>query len=287
MEENSLKLYGKTMTEKEKERYLGDFLHKNVLSELVKSTVKERINKLTTGIPQIRSVVEDCRSIILGGITIGLDIWKMVYIPSLLNNSSTWMEVDDETIKMLDDLQDMLYRSLLSVPVSTPRAALAWDCGGIKMHLRIKQKKLNFLNYMLNQSEGSLAKQILFVQREEEHQGLYSECKGYLEELNLPDPFAEHFTQKQLKLKMKFAIIKRNENELKDSFLTYKKLRNSDLINENFGRKEYLSSLPMRMARVKFSYRCSMMKHVKMCFRHEQNMSSKCGNVMIAQNRIQ
>ena len=203
MEENPLKLYGKKMKEKEKERYLGDFLHKNGVSESVKTT--------------------------------GLDIWEMVYIPSLLNNSSTWMEVDDGTIKMLDDLQDMLYRSLLSVPVSTPRAALAWDCGGIKMHLRIKQNKLNFLNYMLNQSEGSLAKQILFVQREEGHPGLYSECKEYLEELNFPDPFVEHFTQKQWKLKVKLAIIERNENELKYSFLKYKKLKNSDLMNENFG----------------------------------------------------
>ena len=63
----------------------------------------------------------------------------------------------------------------------------------------------------------------------------------------------------------------------------YKKLLNSDLITESFGRKDYLSRLLLQLARIHFSYRCSMTECVKGNFRHKREYTlemwqcSECG----------
>ena len=64
---------------------------------------------------------------------------------------------------------------------------------------------------------------------------------------------------------VKTAINAANAMELKHEITEkYKKLKNSDLVNEEFSRKEYLKKLNIQQARTKFKFRCSMTQHVKM-----------------------
>ena len=113
--ENPLTLYGKDMKEKKFERYLGDLIHGGGVAESVEATVNIRHGKMIHGIREIRAIVEDCRSNTLGGLKVGLDIWETAYVPSLLNNSSTWMEIKDTTINKLEELQNSY------IPFTTPR----------------------------------------------------------------------------------------------------------------------------------------------------------------------
>ena len=106
---------------------------------------------------EIKAIVEDCRSTVLGGLKVGIDIWEAAYIPSLLNNCSTWMEIRQSTIDKLDEVQNALYRSLLNVPFTTPKAALIGEVGGTKMSFRIMMHKLIFMNHILHLGEDSLA----------------------------------------------------------------------------------------------------------------------------------
>ena len=112
-----------------------------------------RAAALKSGAIEVRAVVEDCRSLCLGGLSVGLDIYEAAYIPALLNNSQTWIEIKAETIEKLEDLQSSFLRILLATPASTPRAALVLDCGAIKMKFAIMQDKLCFLHYIMQQSE--------------------------------------------------------------------------------------------------------------------------------------
>ena len=149
LEKDPLTLYGKPMVQKIKEKYLGDFLHSEGLAASAKATVDARAAALKSGAIEVRAVVEDCRSLCLGGLSVGLDIYEAAYIPALLNNSQTWIEIKAETIEKLEDLQSSFLRILLATPASTPRAALVWDCGAIKMKFRIMQNKLVFLHYIM------------------------------------------------------------------------------------------------------------------------------------------
>ena len=64
---------------------------------------------------------------------------------------------------------------------------------------------------------------------------------------------------------VKEAITKANANELKDEIINkYKKLKKSELEDEDFGRKSYIKNLNLYQARTKFKFRSSMTQHVKM-----------------------
>ena len=126
-----LKLYGRTMIQKIKEKYLGDIFHCGGLAASARATVDARAANLRSGAVEVRAIVEDCRSRCLGGLEVGLEILEIAYIPALMSNAQTWIEIDKETVNKLEDLQYNFMRILLATPSSTPKAALAWGLGEI------------------------------------------------------------------------------------------------------------------------------------------------------------
>ena len=265
LKNNPLTLYGKTMKQKEKEKYLGDYLHGGGLAASVRATVEARTRALRSGAVEVRAVVEDCRSRCLGGLEVGLEILEIAYIPALMNNGQTWINIDKETIGKLDDLQYNFLRILLATPASTPRAALVWDCGALKMKFRIMQMKLNFLHYLLMQDKESLAHQVLMEQKQKEFPGLVKECEQFIRDLKILNPFEHWLSVNEWKSMVKKAVLEANSSELKSEISEkYKKLKNSELAKEEFGRKSYIRDLDLQQARTKFKFRTSMTQHVKM-----------------------
>ena len=177
------------MKEKRKEKYLGDFIDGNGNKASVEATVVDRYGRILDGTFQIRQVVEDCRSNALGGIKAGVELWEIAYIPSLLNNCQTWVEIGNDTIDKLEELQNTFFRSLLSVPRTTPKPALIWELGCLKMKWRIIQQKLIFMNHILHLEPESLAWQVQEIEEKENLPGLTQECKEQIEKLNLPNIF--------------------------------------------------------------------------------------------------
>ena len=84
------------------------------------------------------------------------------------------------TIDKLDDIQYSLYRSILDVPFTTPKAALIWEAGGMKMKFRIMMHKLLFMNHILHLGEDTLAKQIQVEQENHNGNGLTHEVKEFI-----------------------------------------------------------------------------------------------------------
>ena len=238
-----LTLYGNPMVQKTQEKYLS----------------------MKSGAIEVRAIVEDCRSRCLGGLSVGLEIFELAYIPALLNNSQTWMDIDNGTVDKLESIQCNFLRILLATPASTPQAALIWDCGALKVKYRIMESKLNFLHYLLNQSDESLAHQILMEQKMQDFPGLVSECNKFIKELEILDPFQLSLSRNEWKKIVKEAILAANQEQLKQEIKEkYKKLKNSELAKETFGRKSYIKDLNLQQARTKFKFRCLMTQHVKM-----------------------
>ena len=140
IKKSPLTLYGTKLEEKSSEKYLGDYLHSGGNSASVKATVNSRHGRITSFIIQARAIIDDCRINVVGGLSAGIDIWELAYLPNLLNNCESWTDIDKSTLDSLEDLQYTMYRVLLSCPKSTPRAALLWDMGGVKMKYRIMMK---------------------------------------------------------------------------------------------------------------------------------------------------
>ena len=167
-----LLLYGRPMVRKEKEVYLGEVLHCGGLAKSVRATVEARQGKIQSSIIETRVMIEDCRSNAVGGLAAGLDAWETAIIPSLLSNCQTWVNIDEGTMDILTDIQNSMYRTLLTVPKSTPPPSLAGDCGGLMMKYRIMKAKLIFIHHIINLSKGTLARDILDIQVSNGYPGL-------------------------------------------------------------------------------------------------------------------
>ena len=264
---NPILLYGRPMKEKQKEKYLGDFIHSDGNAASAEATVSDRYGRILVGAFEIRQIVENSQSLIIGGIKAGMHLWETAYIPSLLNNCQTWVEVSEDTVDKLEELQNKFFRSILSVPRTTPKAALIWEMGGLKMKWRIAEKKLVFMNQILHQNPGSLARQVQQIQESENLPGLTEEVKGQVEKLNLPNPFEECIPQNKWKSLVKASIKEENEKEVKTALSSYKKLKNRKILEESLGMKNYMETLSVYEARAIFKHKTSMTQFVKLNYK--------------------
>ena len=71
------------------EKYLGDYLSNTGLSDSAHKTMLKRKGQSIACINEIRAIIEDCKSGVLGAITVGIEIWELGIIPFLLNNADT------------------------------------------------------------------------------------------------------------------------------------------------------------------------------------------------------
>ena len=135
------------------------------LSESIAATIEERHGRIFNSVLEIRTILEDYRSSQAGGIMAGLMLWEMAVIPSLLNNSDTWICLEDDSIKRLEELQSMFLRSILNTAKTTPKALLYWDTGVLPMAYRVEEKKLLFFHHLISLPEDTLAKQFYVQQK--------------------------------------------------------------------------------------------------------------------------
>ena len=132
------------------------------------------------------------------------------------------------------------------------------------MKLRIKQKKLEFIWHLCNLNDDALAKEVLMIQKTLSMPGLVRECQEWIEEFSLPDIFKTKLTKLQWKNIVKKKIAQQNEKELKLKMMSLEKLKDSELMKEEFGVKPYVKNLTVPEARNIFKMRSSMMMNVKM-----------------------
>ena len=78
--------------------------------------------------------------------------------------------------------------------------------------------------------------------------------------------------------------MKANEKELRDEIQKSKKLKDSALLNEGFGIKDYVKSLSLQESRTFFKHRCKVTQYVKMNFRNDRNFSKKLWKCDFCQN---
>jgi hypothetical protein len=77
LQQSPIYLCGDKMKQEDKAKYLGDWLSSFGLADSVSATVMKRKGLAVYSIHEIRAVVDDCRSLVCGGLEAGLDIWEM------------------------------------------------------------------------------------------------------------------------------------------------------------------------------------------------------------------
>ena len=177
-EENNPTLYGQNIKIVAQETYLGEELGISV-SDSVSLTIKKRTGLVKKSIYEIKTVVEDLRSKVVGGIKTGIQLWESCVIPFLLYNSSTWVEIKDKDLQELSKLQRLFLNTLLGVK-NCPGALMLWDLGVLDMPMRIWKEKLILYHHIACLPETAVAHQMMKVQEDLHFPSLRDDLEGFL-----------------------------------------------------------------------------------------------------------
>ena len=257
-----LKIGDNMVKAKIQDKYLGDILNEGGLRKCVEATISDRYGKAFNALKEIGAVINDYRINTIGGLKAGIEIFEMAVIPSVLNNADTWVDIDNASIKRLEDLQNCMFKNLLAVPHSVPSPSLRFELGSISMEQRIDQKKLNLIFHLQNLPTSSLAKEIYELQKSYNLPGLLQECRNLIIKYNLPDIIDEpsKLSKLQWKNMVKRNIWEYSEKEIKLQFGSFSKLRDGPLMNENLKMKAYVKEMSLRDARTMFRIKTFMTK---------------------------
>ena len=261
-----LTLNGKVVKSISSGKYLGDYICDKGLPESVHKTVLKRKGQAIACIMEVRAILNDCRSGVIGGITSGLEIWELGIVPFLLYNCDTWVEMKKSTLKELDEIQYLFYRALLSTPRTCPIPILLWDTGGIMMEHRIAMKKLLFYHHIKHLEKRSLASMIADIQEKLSFPGLMQECVNLMSKYNIKENVCL-LSKLAWKKVVKKYIMRQNELDLTERIRYYKKLDQIDTKNEVFGRQPYMKTLNLPDARLRFALRARMTRTIQTNFK--------------------
>ena len=166
----------------EQENYLGDIVssdgknHKNMLN---------RRNRGTGIVTQIMTKLEEvCLGKYFFQVAV---IWRSTYlVSSLLTNAEAWYNLIQADIDILESVDEGLLRKILEAPCSTPKEMLYLELGVVPIRYIIKERRLNFLWYILNEDEEAMISMVLKKQLETTVTGDWRDtCKKDLEVLGI------------------------------------------------------------------------------------------------------
>ena len=140
------------MEEADEDKYLGDIISKD--GRNIKN-IQARVNK---GKGIVKRILEILEGIPFGKLyfQVAIILRNTLLVSSVLCNSEAWFNVTKAELELLETVDTLLLRSLLMAPKSVSKEMLYLELGVLPLREMIKQRRLNFLHYILSQDSGSL-----------------------------------------------------------------------------------------------------------------------------------
>ena len=146
----------------DEERYLGDILSSDGSNA---KNIQARKGKGFGIVDRIGSMLED---IYFGPFffEVALILRSSLFINSILFNSELWYRITKADIEELESVDNALLRRILEAPACTPTPMLYLELGCIPLRYIIMSRRMMYLQYLLQQDEDSLLKNVFKAQRE-------------------------------------------------------------------------------------------------------------------------
>ena len=153
------------MEDTEEEKYLGDIISKDGRNL---KNIKARVNKGKSIVKRILDILD---SMPFGKLyfQVAILLRNSLLVSSVLCNSETWFNLNKAELELLESVDLMLMRNLLRTTKSTQKEMFYLELGIIPLREIIKQRRLNFLHYILSQDEDSIMFNVFEKQYQERH----------------------------------------------------------------------------------------------------------------------
>lgn len=216
-------MLGDQVTKPSKEEvYLGDVLAEgSSLAASTMATVDKRIARAKGAIREVKSIMEDFRMQAIGGMAGAWDLWKVGISASLLANCNTWVMLEKEAIKKLNDVFHEFLRNIYACPPSTPVPALRSQAGMVSMEYLVWTEKICLVAKLLHRTQPeNYARQVLQEQIMMGWEGIAKEARELCSKVGLPDVAKKDIHRNDIKEAMKYHHLA----NLRDEMKPYRKL---------------------------------------------------------------
>jgi hypothetical protein len=249
-------MFGDIVTKcKVADKYLGDMIHQDGLAASVEATIEERVGRIIAASHEIKAVLDDYRLQAVGGMMGAWDLWNLAVIPSLLNNCSTWIGINNKQVDRLEAIQETYIRLMLEVPVSTPKVALRAETGLLSMKHRIWSEKVNLV-LALRRMENGLAKEVLEEQIQFGWPGLAKEVEEICNEIGVPNANVNILSKNSINLALRNHDRTDMFEKLAKGYKKLDKIKGDDPTKP----KEYMERKSISDCRLIFRMRTEMIK---------------------------
>ena len=169
---------------------MGDMIHTDGLAASILSTVNKRLSVLISKINVIMNLAEHLRMYGLQNSQCARTLYESEVVTSLLNNSASWIGLNDEIATKLQDFQNKFMLRFFDAPKQgAPTGIVELDSNMLLMGNRILQNKLIYVGKIMTNSLGTnMGRQALLNGKNTcKGQDLLTECETWCRELDLPD----------------------------------------------------------------------------------------------------
>ena len=135
---------------------------------------------------------------------IGMILRNSLLISSVLFNSEAWYNLTESELNLLETVDVKFLRQLLQAPKGTPKEMLFLELGCIPLREIIRERRLGFLHYILNQDPESMVHKVFKSQMNKRNKKDWvTTVLGDLKHLDLEDLSMENIQQMKKECFMK------------------------------------------------------------------------------------
>ena len=156
-----IKVHEEKMSESESEKYLGDLI---TSSGKIKPNINARREKGFGIVSEILSILDE---VPLGKfkVQIGLIPRQALLLNGILHNSEVWSDLKLSDIKLLEDVDEHLLRSLFKAQSKTSIEFLHLETGTKPIRFVIASRRINYLKNILNKPSNELIRRVYEAQK--------------------------------------------------------------------------------------------------------------------------
>ena len=205
---------------------------------------------------------------VVGKISLGMHYFKIAtllrertFLSSILNNSEVWYKLTKGEVEELEILDRTLLKRILSVPDSTPTAALYLETGSIRIGTIIKARRANYLQYLLKLPQEEMLSKFFHCQWLKGNKHDWTEqIKSDLDDLGLPSDLG--MIKSKPVLSWKNIVKKKTKDYEFKELIEIKETKNGSKLRnlkyEKLELQDYLKTLDVKLSKTVFRFRCRM-----------------------------
>ena len=157
----SLKVHDSVMVKKDSEVYLGDVICSSGKNE------KNILSKSNQGVGAVSQIFSMLSQVSLGHyyFEIGLIMRDTMLASKLVSSSEVWYNVLKKEYQTLEKVDEMFYRRLLDVPISTPKESFYIEGGRMPIRFIIKMRRIMYWWHLVHLDQAEVLHKFYTIQK--------------------------------------------------------------------------------------------------------------------------